>query len=404
VVNSKKPDFSWGFLFLILAIGIAASVSQYKVPLAMSFLLDAFRMTAKQGGTLMSVYAVVSLFLALPGGFLFQKMGYRATGSAGIVALIAGAIAGLLSPTYGVLLLSRLLEGGGMSLLTITGSAVIAQRYAPRDRGKAMGVWAMFVPLGMLIDFAVAPSFLERWNWQGLWWLSILYSAVMLVCFLVLVRPRQGESGLAVSGRHFAADKEPVPPARKKDLWRLLVLSSCLQFMILGFLTWFPSFLQKTQGSSLGRLSFIMSMQAVAAVVGGPLGGFLCDRFGWKRIATVMLFGLAILMPLCAMVRSAWALQAAVYGQALVGSMIPPAILAGAAALSAKERHGVTMAFLQTGNSVGTILGPLVLGAVIDRWSWTPAFLLLFPVAFFGACVGLTISVGSRFRVSTAKG
>ena len=74
-MSPKSSRAPWVLLFLILATGVAATLNDYKVPPVMSALMKQFHMNAKEGGSLMSVFAVMALIFGFPAGFIFQKMG-----------------------------------------------------------------------------------------------------------------------------------------------------------------------------------------------------------------------------------------------------------------------------------------------------------------------------------------
>src|SRR4030042_4581494 len=87
----------WLMLGVILLTTVAASLNQFKVPPILPLLMDAFHMPAGQAGLLMSVFAVTGLVLALPVGFLSQKLGYRSTGVIAVSFIVFGAAAGAVS-------------------------------------------------------------------------------------------------------------------------------------------------------------------------------------------------------------------------------------------------------------------------------------------------------------------
>jgi predicted MFS family arabinose efflux permease len=88
--------------------------------------MDAFGLSVGRAGLLMSVFAVTGLILALPAGFIFQKLGYRITGLLAVGSVIVGASIGALSTSTGMMLISRVIEGVGTSFMAVVAPAVIA--------------------------------------------------------------------------------------------------------------------------------------------------------------------------------------------------------------------------------------------------------------------------------------
>jgi len=191
MTSNSRTGSSWFVLFIIFLFSVAAPLAQFKVPPVMPILMETFSLSAGKAGLLMSTLALTGLILALPGGLIFQRLGFQATGLIAILAIIAGAAMGALSSDFGMLLTSRFIEGIGLSLTTIVAPAVIAMRFTPQTRGKAMGIWCGSVPMGWLLAFSIAPLLLGRWSWQGVWWLCAIYSLLAALFYFLFVRPVQ---------------------------------------------------------------------------------------------------------------------------------------------------------------------------------------------------------------------
>ncbi|MFQ5842149.1 MAG: MFS transporter, partial [Thermodesulfobacteriota bacterium] len=108
---------AWFTLFVLLTASVAAPLNQFKVPPVLPLLMDAFSLSVGRAGLLMSVFALTGLILAIPVGFIFQKLGYRISGLLAVGSVIVGASIGAVSTGAGMMLISRLVEGLGMSFM-----------------------------------------------------------------------------------------------------------------------------------------------------------------------------------------------------------------------------------------------------------------------------------------------
>ena len=109
---------AWIILAVLLLFSIAAPLNQFKVPPIMPLLMDALGLSVSGAGLLMSVYAVTGLILALPAGFILQRVGFRVTGLIAGGSIVLGGILGALSQSTGSLLASRVIEGAAQPLVT----------------------------------------------------------------------------------------------------------------------------------------------------------------------------------------------------------------------------------------------------------------------------------------------
>ena len=68
-----------------------------------------------------------------------------------------------------------------------------------------------------------------------------------------------------------------------------------------------------------------------------------------------------------------------------LGGFIPTTVFSSAADIVGDERlAGMAMAVIQIGQNTGVLLGPLVVGLLIESWGWQVAFTDLAPVLSLG--------------------
>jgi MFS family permease len=388
-VKSKSP---WFILIIILLASMAAPLNQFKVPPVMPLLMEAFGASAAQAGLLMSLFAITGLLLAIPAGFIFQKLGYRLTGLIAILSLVIGAASGALTRAFDIMLATRFVEGAGMSLMSVVAPAAIALWFSEEKRGKAMGVWAVWVPLGSTIMFLLAPALEGRWSWPGVWWFGCIYAVGVGFLYLLFIKPgparssQSGEKGLSPEPR----DQGLTRVLSNRDLWLASLLFGCFNFVYIGFITWAPSFLQQVRGISLARAAFLVSLTTILTIIACPTSGWLSDRLGTRKwIAVIPMALMAPLFPLTFFVGETGFLALAIL-VGFIGGFVPTGVFSGAVETVGDERlSGMAMAVIQIGQNAGMLLGPLVMGWVIESGGgWEMAFWVLAPVSFLGAMAG----------------
>ncbi len=114
---------AWIVLAVLLLFSIAAPINQFKVPPILPVLMQALNLSVSRAGLLMSVFAITGLILAIPAGFIFQKMGARLTGLLAGGSIVIGAALGASSTGVGSLLFSRVIEGIGTSFMAVLAPA-----------------------------------------------------------------------------------------------------------------------------------------------------------------------------------------------------------------------------------------------------------------------------------------
>ncbi|NIS63093.1 MAG: MFS transporter [Proteobacteria bacterium] len=382
----------WFALFVLLTASVAAPLNQFKVPPVLPLLMDAFSLSVGRAGLLMSVFALTGLILALPVGFVFQKLGYRITGLLAVGSVIVGASMGAVSTGTGTMLISRVIEGLGMSFMTVVAPAVIATWFAADERGTPMGIWATWVPLGSTVTFVVAPLLVARWNWQAVWWFGCLFAAVgwLLYYFFIKTAPIQfaGTDSLARPKRLMGNDLVRV--LRNRDLWLISLLFCCFNLAFIAFVTWTPTFFNAIRGVSLARASLFMSFLTMFSLVSLPISGWISDRAGSRKLVCVTpMILLMILWPVTFFVGEGGFLPL-VIAMGLVGGFVPTGVFsAGVEAVGDERLAGMAMAVIQVGQNAGMLMGPLAFGGIVEAaGGWQIAFWMLVPVCAVGAMAG----------------
>jgi len=383
---------AWFTVFVLLTASVAAPLNQFKVPPVLPLLMDVFGLSVGRAGLLMSVFAVTGLILALPAGFIFQKLGYRITGLLAVGSVIVGASIGALSTSTGMMLISRVIEGAGTSFMAVVAPAVIAIWFAADERGTPMGIWATWVPLGSTIMFVVAPLLAGRWNWEGVWWFGSFFSLVGWLLYYFFIKPTSAQFTdrriLAVSGGVTGRDLGAV--LRNRDLWLITFLFCCFNVGFISFFTWTPTFLNTVRGTSLARASLLIGIVPMSTIVSLPISGWISDRMGSRKVVCVIpLILLMTLWPLVFFVREGLFLPL-VITIGLVGGFIPTGVFSAGSEVVGDERlAGMAMAVIMVGQNAGMLMGPLAFGWIVEvTGGWQIAFWALVPVCAAGAIAG----------------
>jgi len=396
----------WLILVIVLLSSIAATLNQFKVPPVMPLLMEHFGQSAGQAGLLMSVFAVTGLFLALPSGFILQRLGYRATGLMALVFLAAGTASGALSKGIGSLLLSRFVEGAGLSLMAVTAPDIIALWFAPEKRGRAMGIWSVWVPFGSTAMFILAPLLAVRWGWRAVWQFGWCYTIVVGLLFYFIVKSRTGVSS---DQDHSDACRNLTLRSlglvlRNRSLWLISLLFCCFNFTVVAFITWGPTFLHSVRHASLIGASHTMSLTSILNIVAAPLAGWILDKTGSRKVICALpLLAMAFLFPANATAGD-HLFVALTIAIGFLGGFVPTGVFSSAVEIVGDERlAGMAMAVIQIGQNSGMLLGPLVFGWLVQTLGWQAAFWTLAPVGVLGAASGLAANFSRQHPVVTCQ-
>ena len=391
--SSRSP---WLVLFIILLTSIAASMSQFKVPPVLPLLMKAFNESPGSAGLLMSVFAVTGLFVAIPSGLILQKWGYAATGLAAIFCLTLGAGMGALSKGMGIMLASRFIEGAGMSFMAVLAPAIIALWFAEERRGRAMGIWSVWLPLGSTIMFVIAPPLAAYWGWPGVWWFGFFFTLAVGIFFYLFIasnpRPHSDPESPSPANGLMGAGFRAV--LRNRDLWRISFLFGCFNFVFVGFITWAPTFLSQGRHVSMAHAALLVSLTTIVSMAAGPIAGWISDRIGSRKgICAIPPLLMALIFPLSFSAGEGLFLLLAIAIGFLAGFVPTGVFSAGIEVVGDERLAGMAMAVIQIGQNSGMILGPLIIGWVVESFGWQVAFWSFAPVSVLGSISAWTAKI-----------
>ncbi len=390
VQPAPAPRRAWLILAVLLLFSVAAPLNQSKVPPILPILMESWGLPVGRAGLLMSLYAITGLLLALPAGFIFHRVGYRWAGvlSGGSIAL--GAALGALSPSINVLLFSRAIEGIGTGFVAVMAPAVIAPWF-PHRRGIALGIWATWVPVGLMTMLLAAPALAGWGGWRSVWWFGCIYAVLTTLLFLLVVRPAPAQEPAA-------GDPQPADVGRtlhNPTIWWLGVAFACYCTAVFAVGTFLPTYLYTVRGVALAQAAGLTSITSLMSIFSGPAGGLISDRLGSRK--RVYLFGLvaaAVILPLTG-AASLSLLIVLVAAQGLFLSVTPPNVFAAAVETGrATGGSGLAMAVVMAGQNAGVLAGPLLFGALVESpGGWGLAFASLPVICLLGVWAGTRAKV-----------
>ena len=259
----------------------------------------------------------------------------------------------------------------------------------PGQQGRAQGHIASALGIGFTIGPLVGGWVGERWGPESLFIIYAVPQAMALALILIA-------GGQAVK-RPAARESKTVWREGRKLLTRTSFLAACLgifqTFLFLGGVTKlaFPFLAVSRQGLKLDVVGMIVGISRLADTGGRLLGGWLSDKVGTR---TVILSGILLTVPMFILqVHGTSLLTLALplsfmtlgFGLTNVGGVTCALQTAGGSA------KGLGLGMARASNSTGSMLGPLLVGVLIQQLDYEGAFsamALISMVIFFAVWYG----------------
>jgi EmrB/QacA subfamily drug resistance transporter len=361
-------------------------------------------------------YTLVFAGLLFTAGVLGDRIGRRRMLLIGLVLFGLASLASAYAQTPTQLIWARALMGIGGAAVMPSTLSIISNVFDPRERGKAIGVWAGAVGLGVAIGPVVGGALLEWFWWGSVFLINVPIIAVGLVLVALIVPesrdPNPGRIdlpgvllsiaglvalvyGIIDGGEHGFGSLRPwlsivvgvailalfIWNERRSDhpsldvhLFKDARFSAAVGsiglvfFAALGTLFFLAFYLQLVRGYTPLQAGLLMTPFAAAQLIFAPQSAGMVRRFGPKAVCAVGLGLVTIGLGGFAFVgegTSLWVLIVLTFIQgAGMANVIPPATESIMSSLP-REKAGVGSAVSNTVRQVGGALGVAVLGALL---------------------------------------
>ncbi|MEU5084869.1 MFS transporter [Streptomyces eurythermus] len=366
---------------------------------------------------IVDAYVLLVAMLLLSGGVFADRFGRKRMFLSGVAVFTAASVLCSVTSSLGWLIAGRVAQGIGAAALSPASLALIAAAHpVPRERVKAIGLWAGLSGIGLAAGPLAGGVLVEAFGWPAIFLVNVPIGAALLLAGLrVLDESRnpdapaidvpgtvlsvlgvgalayglieggaRGWTSPAILGGFAAATLiltafvivEARVPAPMLPLrlfrQRLFTVSNTAMtvvgFALMGSSFFFSQFFVTVQGSSILRAGLQTLPATLAMVIVSPYAGRLAARHGFRVVVTagLVLAGLGLLALGFAHADTGYGNVWWRLGITGVGFALTMSPLTGAAiqAVSPQE-GGLASGVSSTARQIGALLGVAVLGAVV---------------------------------------
>ncbi|MGZ4176731.1 MAG: MFS transporter [Solirubrobacteraceae bacterium] len=120
-----------------------------------------------------NAYGLSFAVLLVPAAALGDRLGRRRLFAAGLGLFVVGSIACAVSPSAGLLIASRALQGSAAALVAPLSLALVSTAFPPERRGWAMGVYGGITGIAVLGGAVIGGAVTQGLAWQWVFWINV---------------------------------------------------------------------------------------------------------------------------------------------------------------------------------------------------------------------------------------
>ena len=278
-------------------------------------------------------YLVATAAIMLTAGRLADMIGRKTVWIAGLILFTVSSACCGISPTLTFLITARAIQGIGGALLMAVSPAMIAGAFASHERGKALGLNAIVVSLGISVGPILGGFLTGAFSWRWIFYVNVPVGILGFIATLLVLRGRSerkatkfdplGALLLAIGlacitaalsfGQEFGwfsptilsliivgiltlvalpfVEMHVSTPVIILSLLKNRVFTSATLSLLLGSLALFaisfmmPFYLEELKGFSTELSGVLLTPLALAIACIAPFSGALADRIGTRWLA-----------------------------------------------------------------------------------------------------------------------
>jgi len=369
-------------------------------------------------------YALTFAALLITGGKLGDVYGRRRLFVIGLAIFTASSLACGLATTAGVLIGARTVQGVGAALMSPATLSIITATFPPKERGRAIGIWAGVSALALAIGPLVGEVIVENINWNWIFFINVPVGVLGIVVSQFVIRESRDTSheqsldllGLATSALGLFALSFALIEGNAEGWtsWLIIGFFVAAVVLLVGFVLlelyqrlpmldlslfkissfsgantvamlvsmgmfgvfFFVSlYIQNILGYSATQAGAMFLPMTVLIILIAPIAGQLSDRVGsrWLMGGGMTIVGISLLLYQRATVSSTfWTLLPAMILGGIGMAMTMSPMTAVAMGSVPTDKAGVGSGVLNSFRQVGGSLGIALMGAILATYIHHP--------------------------------
>ncbi|MBW1802725.1 MAG: MFS transporter [Deltaproteobacteria bacterium] len=363
-------------------------------------------------------FTLVSSSLMLLLGKTGDLFGRKKIYSIGIAIFTLGLLACALSQSIGQLILFRAFQALGAAMIISCGAAIVTAAFPPNELGKGLGFMGVAVSVGFIIGPVLGGFLLDWLGWRSIFFLRAplgVITVFMAIWFLKRDEIVGGDNPIDIMGALTSSfglffiifglsqlkrlgsgsyvvwlligigililvsfvfiERRAKDPVVDVTLFKDMVFTGAILSLFLffvaapSFFILMPFYLIQGIGLAPSSAGLLLSVNSMATIVSGPLGGWFSDRFGavWpsslgaglSAVVFFILLGFDLQTPVNTIILVLILLGLGV-------GMFNPANNSVIMSAVSRDRLGSTSALVATQRHVGVSIGMTVIGVLFS--------------------------------------
>lgn len=273
-------------LIWILIIQTMTALSYYGYNSIIPFIQQEFMLSKLEVGYMTSAMFFGSSISSIPSGFLTDRIGFKCTLIMFSFILIIILSSFLFASKYLFLICLLVIFGVGYGGITPATNRGIMDNFSLKNRGTAMGIKQMGVPLGVVIATFALPLLAKLFSWRISLFITGNSLLLVVILYKIITHSKASKSHISNQGFFYILKKTV---SDKKVILLSLIVSYYMAVQV-SVTTFIIIYLYQAIDFSLFVSTLCLAFVYCGGIFGRVTWGYISDNFFNRKRKTILVF------------------------------------------------------------------------------------------------------------------
>jgi len=189
----KHSSYKWFVLANVMIGTFMAVLDVTIVNVGLTKMMAAFGVSVDKIEWVLTAYLLIFAVVLPSSGWIADHLGYKKTYFLGILLFTLGSLMCSLSSDENMLIIFRVIQGGGAGFIMPVGMAIVTREFPPKQRGMALGFWGIAAASSVSLGPMLGGYLIDTFSWHAIFDVNVPVGIVAMLATLVIQREYKTE-------------------------------------------------------------------------------------------------------------------------------------------------------------------------------------------------------------------